>query len=422
MSSHRLALFLAAGMITAQALPAADWRQYRGPNGNGSSGDAAINADWQAKPPALLWSLPLNDKGWNNPCVLGSTVFISDHRITTPPPDAQGKAPPPVHEDIVLALELQTGKELWSVALPGSKKDRYGYTGPTTVTDGERLFVTNRELLVTCLEAKSGKPLWQRDIGGDCAGRPPEANWGFTLSPLLDDGKLFLAPGGVQAAVVALEAATGKTLWQAPGGPAGHASPILYGEGAARQVVVYNGEGLVGYSAKDGKRLWTQPRPTQFNQNSSTPIVVGQRIFMTSAWNVGAALVDVAGDKPALVWETKELQARFSSPVAANGCIFGVSQPENPGSLVCLDAATGKVNWKQPGFEFGPLAVAGGFVLAVNGKNGEIALVEANAAKYIEHGRIKPDPKGTAWNNPVVADGKLLIRTTKRLSCYDVAP
>ena len=415
-------MLLAGGMAASQAVRAAEWRQYRGPNGDGSSGDAAISLDWQAKPPPLLWSLPLNDNGWSNPCVAGGVVFVTDHLNTMGPADAQGKRPIEKADDIVRALDLKTGKELWNVICPGIKKDQFGYSGPTPSTDGEKLYVVSRGLTVTCLENKTGKQLWQRNAAVDFAARPSEASWGFNASPLLDGDRLYLVAGGAEATVVALNKETGETIWKAPGGEAGQATPILYGAGEDRQVVIFNAEGLIGFSTKDGRRLWTQPHITKYNQNSSTPIIIGQRIFITSAWEVGSALVDVTGNKPAPVWETKELQARFSSPVCVKGCIYGVSMPEKTGNLVCLDAATGKVNWKQPGFEFGPLGAAGGAIMAINGKTGDLVLVEANATQYKELGRIKPDKKATAWNNPIVTDGKLLVRTQKTLFCYDVSP
>jgi outer membrane protein assembly factor BamB len=354
--------------------------------------------------------------------VAGGVVFAIDHQNTLGTADAQGKRPIEKAEDIVRALDLQTGKELWNAACPGDKKDQFGYTGPTPATDGERLYVVNRNLMVTCLETKTGKPVWQRNAAADFAARPPQPSEFFNASPLLDGNQLYLVAGGAEATLVALNKETGETIWKTPGGPVGYASPIVYGTGETRQVVVFNAEGLVGFSAKDGRRLWTQPHITQYNQNSSTPLVVGQRIFITSAWNVGGALVDVAGNQPTVVWDSKELQSRFSSPVGLNGCIYGVSEPQNPGSLVCLDAATGKVNWKQPGFEFGPLGAAGGAILAINSKTGDMVLVEANAAKYNELGRIKLAKKSIAFNNPIVTDGKLLFRTQKALFCYDVAP
>jgi outer membrane protein assembly factor BamB len=423
MRFHSAFIMLAAsGLMATGAASAAEWRQYRGPNGDGSSGDAAINMNWPGKPPALLWSVKLNDNGWSNPCVAGGVVFAIDHNNTMGPADDQGKRKVEKGEDIVRALDLKTGKELWNAVCPGIKKDQMGYTGAAPVTDGEKLYVVNRALVVTCLDIKTGKQIWQRNAGADFGARPSEASWGFNISPLLDGNQLCLIPGGAEATFVALNKETGETIWKAPGGMAGQASPIIYGTGETRQYVVFNAEGLIGFNPKDGRRLWTQPRVTQFNQNSATPLVIGQRILITSAWKVGTALVDITDNKPTLVWDTLELQSRFSTPVCLNGCIFGVSMPEKPGDLVCLDAATGKVNWKQPGFEFGPLGAAGGAVLAVNGKTGEVVMVEANAAKYNELGRIKPEPKGTAWNNPIVAEGKLLIRTQKALFCYDVAP
>ena len=408
----RAVLLCAVAGFAVSAQPNAEWRQFRGPNGSGISGDSAINLDWQAKPPAKLWSVPLNDAGWANPCVANGMVFLLDHQ-----------AAPATIEDIVRALDLKTGRGSWTFSCPGLSKNQNGFTGASPAFDDNRVYVISRLLLVTCLDAQTGQKIWQRDCAAEFTGaKAAETAWGFNASPLVDENRLILVPGAPDAAVVALNKVTGETIWKTPGRQAAHASPIIYRSGDAKQYVIFNSEGLVGINPVDGKRLWTAPHTTQFNQNSATPIVVGNRIFMTSAFNVGSALVDVADNKPSTVWSSKELQSRFSSPVCIKDCIYGVTQPENPGSLVCLDSGTGKVNWKQPGFEFGPISAAGGAILALNGKTGDVVLIEANAEKYNELGRIKLAPEGAAWNLPIVAGGNLLVRTKKNLFCFNVAP
>ncbi len=409
----RKIIVLMAGMgclgMTSMSL-ANEWRQYRGPKGDGISADVAINRDWKANPPALLWSFPLGDEGWGNPAVGDGRVFLMDH---------EGKTG---GSDVVRALDLKTGQMIWSVAAPGTSRNANGYTAPSPALDDGKLYCISRQLQVSCRDAATGKEIWRRDAARDFSARVVDTTWGWTASPLVDEKQVIVIPGGADAAVVALDKKTGETRWKAPGGAPGFASPIFYGEGAARQVVVFNSEGLIGFNPAEGRRLWTQPWRTSHNQNSATPIVIGKRIFISSAWNVGSGLVDITDNTPTLVWKTKDLQARFSSPVHINGFIYGVTMPETPGTLVCLDAATGATKWKQSGFEFGPVGAAGGAIIVVNGKTGDIILVEANSAAYKELGRIKQDPPTAAWNMPIVVDGKLLVRNKKVLLCFTVAP
>lgn len=418
-----LALLFAGILGMATSVQAADWRQFRGPNDDGSSGDAAINLDWNAKPPATLWTFPLSDGGWSNPSVGDRRVFQVDHVETPAGTDAQGQPEAAKSEDVVRALDLATGKEIWHYAYPGGKIDENGsFTGACPALDGGKVYTASRYLVVNCLDAKTGEKIWTRDARTDFAARPAEDKWMFNAAPFIDENRLVIIPGGPDAAVVALDKNTGATLWQSPGGPAGDPPPILLGTGEAKQYVVFNAEGLFGLDPKDGKRLWLQPWKTAYNQNAASPIVIGKRILISSAHGVGTGLIDVTDNKPTVVWQNKEVQSRFPSPVIVNGFVYVTSEPEAPGFLVCLDPATGKIQWKQGGFEWGPETAVAGAVLVMDGKSGDIVLVAADPAAYRELGRIRPMEKGTAWNFPIVTDGKMLVRNKKTLYCLDVAP
>ena len=399
----------AGGLLFSLSVAASDWRQFRGPLGNGISADAAINLDWKTKPPATLWSIPLHDDGWSVPCVGDGRVFVVDYE-------------PALHRDVVRALDLKTGRELWKTPTPGLRESLFGYTGPSPALDHGKLYVISRALMVNCLSADTGSLIWRRDAAKEFAAEAAEARCGYTSSPFIDDQRLIIIPGGSDASVVALDKNTGDTLWKAPGGPTGYASPIIYGAGRDRQLVVFNSEGLISFNPADGKRRWTQLWATTSNQNSATPIIIGKRIFISSAWGVGSALVDIADDKPTLIWRIKDLQSRFSSAVCLNGYIYGVSDPQTPGKLVCLDAVTGETKWKQPGFDYGPIAAAGGALIVVNGKTGGVILVKADGSAYTELGRVQPDTPANAWNQPIIVDGRLLVRNRNTLICLDVSP
>ncbi|MEI6277760.1 MAG: PQQ-binding-like beta-propeller repeat protein [Verrucomicrobiae bacterium] len=407
----RILMILSAGWLLGSTFALAnDWKQYRGPHGDGTSSDTVINRDWKAKPPVLLWSYPLGDEGWGNPCVGDGRVFLLDHEGTKESPD------------LVRALDLETGRAIWNTPLTGPSQDKYGYTAQTPALDDGKLYCVSHSMQVSCLDAATGKTIWTRDASRDFSACPAEKPLAHTASPLVDAQHVYIVPGGPDASVVALDKNTGALCWKAPGGPAGYASPIFYGDGTNRQLVAFNSEGLIGFNPRDGRRLWTQPWITPHNQNAATPIVIGKQIFITSAWRVGAGLVDITDNKPSIVWKTKDLQARFTSPVHINGFIYGVSEPQPPGHLVCLDAMTGATKWKQPGFGFGPLGAVGDTLIVLNGNTGDIVLVEATSEAYRELGCIKSEKPTPAWNLPIVADGKLLFRNKKSLLCLNVAP
>ena len=418
------AIFIIAAMfmLGSAVSHAAEWPQFRGPTGNGISPDARINMDWNAKPPAVIWTFRMSDSGWSNPCIGDNKVFVIDH-VMSESKDAEGKVTGQNGEDMVRALDMKTGKEIWSFAYLGMPQERNGTTGPSPALSDGKLYTVSRNLLVHCLDAKTGRQIWERNCAKDFDARPAEVAWGHNASPLVDENRLILIPGGPDAAVVALDKNTGATLWKAPGSNAGNSSPIIYGSGKSKQYIAFIGEGLVGLNAETGARLWGYEWKTTFHQNSATPLAIGNRIFFASAWKMGAGLLDISNvSSPTLVWTNKEAEVRFSSPVYLNGNIYCTSMPENPGYLLCINTETGVINWKQPGFNFGPLSAAGGALIAVAGKTGDIVLIEANSAAYKELGRIHPSEPTTAWNAAIVVDGRMYARTKKMLTCYDVAP
>ena len=415
-------LIAAMLMLGVAVSHAAEWPQFRGPTDNGVSPDARINRDWNAKPPAVLWIFRMSDSGWSIPCIGDNKVFVIDH-VTNQTKDAGGNVIGQKGEDTVRALDIKTGKEIWSFAYSGMPNEKNGTTGSSPALDNGKLYTVSRNMMVHCLDASTGKQIWERDGAKDFDARPAEQIWGHNASPLVDENRLILIPGGPDAAVVALDKNTGATLWKAPGSNAGYSSPIVYGNGKSRQYIAFIGEGLVGLNPETGARLWSFPWKTTNNQNCATPIVVENRIFFASAWKMGAGLLDISNlSSPALVWKNKEAEVRFSSPVYLDGNIYCTSMPENPGFLLCINARTGTTNWKQPGFNFGPLSAAGGALIAVDGKTGDIVLIESNSTDYKELGRIHPAESTTAWNAAIVVDGRMYARTRKVLTCYDVAP
>ncbi len=389
------AIFLAANRSVA-----ADWPNFLGPNRNSISPETGIGKNWNTQPPRELWRTPMSDDGYAGPSVANGKVFIINH-------DGD--------KDIVRALDLKTGKEIWAHTYPDSPKANYGFARATPTVDEGKVYTVSRFGIVHCLDENTGKPVWIKDVVKEFKGEIPR--WEMAWSPLIDGDKLIVIPGGDGAAVAALNKHTGATLWKGGGSDKpGYATPVVATLNGVKQYIVFTAYHLIGVEAASGKLLWQLPWRTDWDVNAATPLVIEDKIFITSNYKHGCALVSVAGNKPVIVWENKELQCHFNSPILYNHHIYGISN-----ELVCLDPQTGKALWKQPGFEKGGLIVVDGVLIAMDGAKGNIVMAEATPQAYRELGRIRP-LGGQSWTAPIVADSKLIIRNKNTLACLDLRP
>ena len=391
-----------AGLLlsVSATLWAGDWPYWRGPNKDGISPETGINKNWSQKPPRVLWQVPMSDRGYAGPSVADGKVFIIDHQGTN---------------DVVRAIDIESGDDVWQFTYPDAKGENRGFDRATPVVDGDRVYTLCRMGPLHCLEVKTGNKLWARDIIAEFKGKLPQ--WLLAMSPFIDGDKLITCPGGPNAAVVALDKKTGRTIWQGGGSDKpGYATPVAATLGGKEQYVVFTGKNLIGVDAANGKLLWSVPWETGYDVNAATPIVSGDTIFITSGYKHGCALVKVTGRNARIVWENKEIQSHFNTPVLVDGYLYGTT---DPGRLVCMKMATGEVQWAQRGFEKGGIVVVDGTIIAVDGANGDVAMVKLSPESYQELGRIKP-LGGQSWSPPIVAQGKLIVRNRSALACLDL--
>ncbi|MGC9320248.1 MAG: PQQ-binding-like beta-propeller repeat protein [Armatimonadota bacterium] len=385
--------------ITVSSALAADWPYWRGPNRDGIAPDTGINKDWNQRPPEMLWQLPMHDGGFAGPSAAGGRVFIIDH---------QGD------QDIVRAIDLSSGEVLWQTSYQDLAKADYGYSRSTPVYDEGRLYTISYLGKVHCINAEDGQIIWSLDMQQDLSGRRPR--WGYAMSARIDGEKLILVPGAESGCVAAVNKNTGETIWQ--GGSddiPGYSTPVKATIQGIDQYVVFTGKSLTGVRAEDGQLLWRVPWETEWDVNAATPIVSGDNVFITSNYGRGCAVIAVEADGARILGESKGIAAHFNTPAYYQDYLFG---PSNP-NLVCLDPRNLQVMWQQPGFERGGVVAVDGVIIAMAGKTGHIAMVEATPEGYNELGRIQP-LGGQSWSPPIIADGKLIIRNTEALACLDL--
>ena len=217
---------------------------------------------------------------------------------------------------------------------------------------------------------------------------------------------------------MAFDKANGKVLWTALDDKIGYSTPREVTIDGVSQIIVLMGEALVSVSPKDGKEYWRQEWKTELDANVATPVVSGNRLFISTGYSTGCALFElsVKDGKPAAekLWANKEMKNYFSTSVLVDGYLYGF----NNNKLTCLDFRTGKTRWKTGGFNRGSLIAADG-KLIIYGDQGLLALAEISPDSYKELAKFKFCDERT-WTVPTLSGGRLFLRNEKELACLKV--
>ena len=393
-----------------------DWPQWQGSDRNAVSKEKGLLQEWPKDGPPLAWKAKGLGGGDSAPSVAGGKLFGMG---------ARGG------DEVVWCLSEKDGSEIWATPLGAAVSQRMPQSkeGPacTPTVDGDRLYVLGMGGELACLQVKDGKILWHLSLTKDFGGSVPM--WSYRESPLIDGDKLICTPGGRDATLVALDKATGTTVWKSdvPGSRGPAYSSVIAIDAAGQHQYVQIAQGtLVGVAATDGKVLWKYDRPAnRMGINCSTPLFHDGQVFASSAYGAGGGLVNLVKDgdgvKAEEVYFTRSMENHHGGLIVLDGCLYGAHGGNGGGYLTCLDFKTGKVLWDKRGPEKGSLASADGR-LYYRTESGPVLLIEPSAKKYVERGKFnQPDrSRSPAWAHPVIANGKLYIRDQEVLFCYDV--
>jgi outer membrane protein assembly factor BamB len=402
------------------AAPASDWSQWRGPERDGVSRERGLLKQWPAGGPKLLWQLNDIGDGYSTPAVVGSRLYLMSNRG--------------MDNEFVQALSTRDGKTLWTTRVGNvgnpNQNPPYAKARSTPTVDGDFVYALGSDGDLACLEAKSGKLRWSKNIRKEFGGQP--GDWAYAESPLIDGGLVVVTPGGAEATMAALDKKTGATVWKSaiPGGdPAGYASAIAVEGGGRRQYVQLLPKGLVGVDAKTGQFLWRNKEAAKGPAQYFTP--VGREGYVyCGALGVGGVLLrlkpDGAGVEAEQVYFTRGLPNGIGGAVLVGDTIYGT---EAGAKLVAAEFTTGKVKWQADSTGWASIAYADG-LLFLHGVNGDFVLAEATPEGYREKGRFTPPAQPAkkkvgpfpemAFAYPVIAGGRLYIRDLGTLWAYDI--
>lgn len=397
-------VMVSIGMTTAAL--ATDWPQWLGPQRTGVSPETGLLTTWPAAGLNVLWKVPGGD-GY-------SSVAVADGRAITLV--QVGK------EEQVLALDANTGKELWCVPIAAAFKNKFG-NGPrsTPTIEGKRVWAQSVSGPLVCLEAGSGTIVWQKDLLKEFGAK--NITWGLSASPLIHGNLVLAIPGAEGAGVAAFDKNDGKLVWKVGDDPAAYASPVAMQVAGKTQIVFFNAAGLLAVSL-EGKELWREPWPTEFDCNICTPLVLGDKLFVSSGEKVGCALLQPGeSSQPKVVWESRGAQSvmlnYWANAVAHEGYLYGLSgEFSDKIHLNCVDLKSGKLMWSREDFGKGAITLADGH-LFITTKPGELVLVQATPSQYTEKARLSI--LGENRTVPTIAYKKMYLRDRKDILCLDVA-
>ena len=406
-------LFSSACLLTTNlGLRGDDWPQWRGPNRDGISGETGWSYTWPVAGPAKVWHADVG--------IGYGTVSVSKGRVYLLGNTAES--------DTAYCLDANTGATLWKYSYPCIAKDPNGYPGPrcTPTVDGESVFTLSRQGNLFCLDTKEGKVRWAKDLRQDFGGKVP--TWGYSTSPLVEGDLVIVEPGAPGASVAALKKQTGEVAWKAGDDPTAYSSPIAFTGADGRCVLDFMAANLVCRSLKDGHELWRYEWVTSWAVNAATPILTGDgKVFISSDYNTGCALLDMTKNPPATLWKNKFMRNHNNSCVLWKGYLYGFDEKRE---FKCLELATGAVKWSEKKYGKGSLMVADG-KLIIYSDRGKLGVADPSPDAYKELAFTtvfdvkSPHPSGASvdtWAVPVLANGKLYCRSLDELVCLNLAP
>jgi outer membrane protein assembly factor BamB len=401
--------------IVVTLLSLAQWPQFRGPDGNGVSTATGLPVTW-SETQNVRWKTPIHGRAWSSPVILGRQVWL-----TTATPDGKQLS--------ALAVDKDTGKILFDLKLfdvpnPQFAHSFNSYASPTPTIEPGRVYVTFGSPGTAAIDTATGKVLWER--------RDLECNHfrGAGSSPVLFRNLLLMHFDGSDVQyVVALEKATGKTVWQTkrsvdyrdlePNGKIkadgdfrkAFATPQIVMAGNQPVFVSLGSKAAYGYDPMTGRELWRLEEPTSFS-SSSRPVAGHGLVFYSTGWNTGQVLAvkpDGRGDvtESHVAWRATRGAPKKPSLLLLGDLLMMIN---DSGIITCLEAKTGAEIWTArlaDSYSASPIAAEGRVYFF--SEDGKATVIEAGRAFKV----LAENTLDDGFMASPAVDGKALYLRTK---------
>jgi outer membrane protein assembly factor BamB len=347
-------------------------------------------------------------EGHSSPVVVGDCVFIFTRDDD---------------KEVMRCLSTVNGKLVWQDAYPvpyemnpAARNHGKGPKSTPAVANGT-VFALGINGHLSAYDAGTGAIRWRKDFARDFKSTAPV--FGASASPIVESGNVIVHVGGDDSgALTAFDAATGNVKWQWDGDGPAYTSPIIASLGGIRQVITQSQKYCLAVSPSDGRLLWKLPFSTPFDQNSVTPVVVGDLVIFGGVQKPTFAL-KVRGADVATAWETREITMYMSSPIVDNTTVYGMSDKQR-GSLFIINASDGSVVWKGEGRLGANASLTDvGSAILVMTDTGELIVQEKARTSLKELAKFKV-ANSPVWASPAVVGDQIFIKDKTTLTLYKV--
>jgi outer membrane protein assembly factor BamB len=437
-----------------------DWPGFLGPQRNGKSGEHGLPNTWPPKGPALVWQKAVGT-GYSAPAISDGRLF----HFSRTKDNAQLKC-----------LNAETGAEQWNCEYPTDFVDMLGYNnGPraTPVVDGPNVYTFGAEGVLQCVRIADGRPVWRIDTTKQFnvvknffgVGSTPLVWHDLLLvnvggSPPGGPADVYSANGAVDSsgsALVAFDKVTGAVRWQTGNDLASYSSPIVAKINGRDTVFMLARNNLLAIDPEKGQTLAQFPwRARKLESvNASTPVVVGDEIFVSETYEVGSAVVRFDGAKFTEVWTDRNrrrnqaMALHWNTPIELDGYLYGSSGYHAPeAELRCVEWKTGNLMWSEPGMTRSSLLLVDGKLVCLS-EDGTLRILKPSPQKYEElakweygvgegedpatPGAVVGKPRSEeaastallpypAWAAPALSHGLLYLEGAGKLVCFRLIP
>lgn len=398
--------FLSAFLAQAEAL----WPEFRGPTAQGHSTATGLPTKWSTSQ-GVKWRTEIAGLGWSSPIVANGKVFV-----TNGVPEGTSAA-----KLEVLAFDVATGKKLWATEVFHPKDPAMlrmhkenSQASPTPVFENGLIYAHFSQHGTACLK-EDGSVVWKVNE------HPYSPVHGTGGSPVIVDNLLiYNADGAADPAVIALDKATGKTVWKVARqeNPAtrkfSFSTPLLIEVNGERQLISAGSGVVQAMNPKDGSTIWY----AFYDQGYSVvprPVFAHGMIFLGTGYDKPVALaikVDGKGDvtNSHIVWRADKRIPHNPSMLVIGDDLYMM---DDKGMMSCRDAKTGEVYYEERllGPTWSSLLHADGHIYVID-KLGKTAVVKPGHTLNVV---ATNDLGEKAQASFAVVDSDLLIRTEKAL-------
>jgi outer membrane protein assembly factor BamB len=321
-----------------------------------------------------------------------------------------------------LEIDLSSGSVLRQVKLfdvdsPPAIHGLNSYASPTPAIADGRVICHFGAMGTACVDAATGEVLWRKKLEIDHIVGPGS-------SPVVYQSVVILTcDGGDKQFVAALDMETGELVWQVDRPPIrienpdmrkSYCTPLVITVDGRDQAVIPGAQWFVSYDPRTGQEIWRVDHGNGFS-NVPAPVFDGERVFLDTGfgkaqlWAVHVKGVQ-PGSEPPVDWRHTQQMPTMPSPVVSDGRIFAIS---DGGVASCLDAATGKVVWRErvPGQYSASPIVGSGRVYFSNHDGRTTILANSDQFEVLAENQLE----GKHMASPAVVQGELILRTDSHL-------